>query len=155
VVSIFSKNINASFFRTGNCGGRKFIHILTVQTTLIWCDAQMTLQCIWTTVSTSSPTHKMPASYYRVLGSILGQYMNNMTLQQVSICQCCSTIAPYSYLMPLTLTLDSYSKGKGIIKQNTSLSPSHIHTYVFHLLSCEVSAHEQTTEVYMCKCGCS
>ena len=50
VASIFSKKMNASFFRIGNCGGRKFIHILTVHTTLIWCYVQMTLQYIWTTV---------------------------------------------------------------------------------------------------------
>lgn len=36
--------INASIFRTGNCGGRKFIHILTVCAILICCDAQTTLQ---------------------------------------------------------------------------------------------------------------
>jgi len=47
------------------------------------------------------------------------------------LCEYCSTIAPYSYFMPLiTLLPDSHSKGEGIIEQNTSLSPSHIHVCV-------------------------
>ena len=64
VLSIFSKKINASFFRTGNCGGRKFIHMLTVQTTPIWCDAQRTLQCTWTALRYGV----MPREHYSAHG---------------------------------------------------------------------------------------
>jgi hypothetical protein len=77
VTHIFKK-YNASFFRTRNHGGRKFIHILTVCATLIWYDHQTTLQSKWTTVQTSSPTHDMPASYHKGLVSIMGQSMWNL-----------------------------------------------------------------------------
>ena len=78
----------------------------------------------------------MPASYWRVLGSILGQYMNNMAFEQVSIWvlwftmsvlfhHCCILI----FHSPHTYTRQS-QKGEGIIKQTLLFLPPTF-THVF------------------------